>query len=398
MSIYPYISYFNELMNKSQSIHKIGILNVLAVVFCFSFCLSLFADEASDAIRELEELKKDRDRIRKEQNNVVKKERNTRAELEDIEKQLVAREREIRIYRQNLSTCEKDIKTLRDELKVLEGKYQKTKSLMVKRIRAMYKFGYEGGELSYLKLLLSADNIMEFTSRYKYMSAIIEGDRKLQKQLAAEKSEIESKKEQVEARKQRILYYKASAERIRKEILSRKGIRQSRLSELQKSKEHLTRTLRELEQSVAELENLMARLKHSSKEDIYEDIEDLGKSRGKLPWPVSGRIISNSAPSMQGVTIKARQGASIRCVAGGVVEYAQWFDGVGFGLMVIINHGNGYRTLYAHSSELLVKKGQKVRSGQVIAKVGDTGSLKGPMLYFEIWKGTEAMSTRRWLR
>ena len=101
---------------------------------------------------------------------------------------------------------------------------------------------------------------------------------------------------------------------------------------------------------------------------------------------------------MNGVTIQAKYGDNIRCVAGGTVEYAQWFDGVGFGQMVIVAHGNGYRTLYAHASELLVKKGQKVKAGDVIARVGDTGSLGGPVLYFELWKGTKAMPTTQWLR
>ena len=82
----------------------------------------------------------------------------------------------------------------------------------------------------------------------------------------------------------------------------------------------------------------------------------------------------------------------------GIVEYAKWFDGVGFGQMVIVDHGNSYRTLYAHASELLASKGQRVKAGQAIARVGDTGSLRGSMLYFELWKGTKAMPTRLWLR
>ena len=101
---------------------------------------------------------------------------------------------------------------------------------------------------------------------------------------------------------------------------------------------------------------------------------------------------------MKGVTIQARYGADIKCVANGIVEYSQWFDGVGFGQMVIVNHGNGYHTLYAHASELLVRKGQNVKAGQTIAKVGDTGSLKGAILYFQIWKGTKVMDTKGWLR
>ena len=204
--------------------------------------------------------------------------------------------------------------------------------------------------------------------------------------------------EQVEARRERILSYQAGARRTRDMIERKRQERQETLENLRRSKENLTKTLAELEMSVREKEDLIARLRDSSVTDVYEDITDLEKERGKLPWPVSGKIIRNSAPSMKGVTIEAKYGTNIRCIASGTVEYAQWFDGVGFGQMVIVNHGNGYRTLYAHASELLIETGERVRAGQAIARVGDTGSLSGPVLYFELWKGTEAMATRQWLR
>ena len=262
----------------------------------------------------------------------------------------------------------------------------------------MYKFGYQGGQLSYLKLLLDVENISDLNIKYKYMGAIASGDRKLLDKAQAEKAEIQQKKEQMEDRKKRILKYKAGAESTRKAILSKRLKRQNILDSLQKSEKDLNKTLAELERAVGEKENLIARLRNNSTAEYYAEIVDLEKQRGKLPWPVAGKIVKNSASSMQGVTIQAKYGTDIRCVAGGIVEYAQWFDGVGFGQMVIVDHGNGYRTLYAHASELLVKKRQRVKAGDVIARVGDTGSLKGPMLYFELWKGTKAMSTRRWLR
>ena len=100
---------------------------------------------------------------------------------------------------------------------------------------------------------------------------------------------------------------------------------------------------------------------------------------------------------MRGVTIGAKYGADIKCVDDGIVDYARWFDGVGYGNMIIVNHGNGYRTLYAHASKINVRESQKVSKGQKIGEVGDTGSINGTSLYFEIWKGTEALPTRRWL-
>jgi septal ring factor EnvC (AmiA/AmiB activator) len=182
------------------------------------------------------------------------------------------------------------------------------------------------------------------------------------------------------------------------------------LAKVQSSKKELTKAQAELESSINRLERLIAQLKSNQDKNDKNDnktAKNLNKQPyqgssgglgGSLPWPVSGDIVENAAPSMKGVTIKANKGTDIKCVDDGIVDYARWFDGVGYGQMVIINHGNGFRTLYAHASDILVKEGQKVIKGQTIAKVGDTGSLKGPELYFEVWKGSEAQPTRRWLK
>ena len=375
--------------------------NYIIVIFCLilsAVSSALAMDEADQQSQQLQKLKQSRDRVERERSDVLAKEKSILAELKDIGKQLATKEKELQIYELNLSRCKRDITRLDKSLNEAILRSKQTQKLMIKRLRAMYKFGYEGGQLSYLKLLLEADNISDLTSRYKYMSAIANGDRTLFQKVIAEKTEIDSQKKELEARRERILYYKAGAERIRKEILNKRQMRKDALTRMQESKEYLTKTLSELERSVEELENLITQLRNNSPEGIYEEITDLEEQHGRLPWPVSGKTVKNSAPSMKGVTIQARYGADIRCVANGIVEYARWFDGVGFGQMVILNHGNGYRTLYAHASELLVVEGQWVKSGQTIAKVGDTGSLKGPILYFEIWKGTKAMLTRQWLR
>ncbi len=373
----------------------------LSIILCLMFSAILLASAADDVDREsqrLHELKRSRDAVKRKKSGVLSEEKSVRAELEKIGKHLASKKRELRIYELNLARCERDIKQLEKALAEAERRSKQTQSMMVKRLRAMYKFGYAGGQLSYLKLLLGSDSVSDLMSKYKYMSAIASADMALLEKATAEKAEIDSKKKLVEARKKRILYYKAGAERIKKDVLSKSRTRKSTLARLQKSEKHLTRRLNELEESVDELEYLIVRLRNNSEKIPYEELINLEEKRGRLRWPVSGKIVKNSAPSMKGVTVQTKYGTDIRCVASGTVEYADWFDGVGFGQMVIIDHGSGYRTLYAHASELLVTKGQRVNNAQIIAKVGDTGSLRGSMLYFEIWKGTKAMSTRQWLR
>jgi murein hydrolase activator len=98
----------------------------------------------------------------------------------------------------------------------------------------------------------------------------------------------------------------------------------------------------------------------------------------------------------RGIEITAPQGRDIVAVAEGTAIYADWFKG--YGRLVILDHGSGYFTLYAHASDILIKTGDAVSGGQVIAKVGDSGSLEGPQLYFELRHKGKPQDPLTWLR
>jgi murein DD-endopeptidase MepM/ murein hydrolase activator NlpD len=97
-----------------------------------------------------------------------------------------------------------------------------------------------------------------------------------------------------------------------------------------------------------------------------------------------------------GIDIAAPAGAPIVAVAAGTIEFVDWLPG--YGRCVIVNHGGGFYTLYAHCSRTLVAKGAKVAAGQKVAEVGDTDSVKGTILHFEIRKGQDAMNPEEWLQ
>ena len=123
-------------------------------------------------------------------------------------------------------------------------------------------------------------------------------------------------------------------------------------------------------------------------------------------WPATGSVVGRFGPEIHpkwgtttmnnGIDIQAPMGAAVHAVARGRVEYTS-DDYAGYGEIVILNHGDGYYTLYAHLSDILVQQGASVESGQLIGKVGDTGSLKGPYLYFELRDGQKPLDPERWL-
>jgi septal ring factor EnvC (AmiA/AmiB activator) len=128
-------------------------------------------------------------------------------------------------------------------------------------------------------------------------------------------------------------------------------------------------------------------------------------SRGGLPWPLEGPVLTRFGMQRhpqfgtmvfrRGIEIEARDGQAVRAVEGGQVAYADWYKG--YGKLMILDHGNGFYTLYGNLSRLDLGKGERVVKGQVIGLTGETGGLKGSKLYFEIRRNGEAQDPIAWL-
>lgn len=127
--------------------------------------------------------------------------------------------------------------------------------------------------------------------------------------------------------------------------------------------------------------------------------------RGRLPWPVPGRVevtfgkkvdpASGMVMAQKGIDVRASFGHDVRSVFEGKVVYASWFDG--FGRLLVLEHPDGFYSLYAHLESFAADVGQRINTQQVIGTVGDSGSTKGPYLYFEIRKGKEPVDPLAWL-
>jgi septal ring factor EnvC (AmiA/AmiB activator) len=132
----------------------------------------------------------------------------------------------------------------------------------------------------------------------------------------------------------------------------------------------------------------------------------LGRARGQLPWPTEGRVVAGFGRETHprfgtetlrtGIDIEAPEGTPIRAVAGGTVAYRGWMKG--YGNLLVLDHGDGYYTLYAHASQILVDEGDQVKGGELIGRVGETGSVEGSRLHFEVRYQSRAEDPQLWLR
>jgi murein DD-endopeptidase MepM/ murein hydrolase activator NlpD len=176
--------------------------------------------------------------------------------------------------------------------------------------------------------------------------------------------------------------------------------------EYQKSIQTLAVSEKQVQGLVEALERQRARALAQGTSQEFPDV-GFGELRGRMPWPVLGKVKTRfgrhrhpeygTVTMNSGIDIEAKMGELVRSVARGRVEYVSWLDG--YGRTLILNHGGGYYTVYAHLSEVRVAETQTVVPGQVIGAVGDSGSLDGTKLHFEIRAGQKAGSVdpARWL-
>jgi septal ring factor EnvC (AmiA/AmiB activator) len=167
--------------------------------------------------------------------------------------------------------------------------------------------------------------------------------------------------------------------------------RQRELERLKRQQDGLERLVRELRRALERIEKFPT-----------DSRDAFARLRGKLVWPAAGRVVARfgqvraGGVKWDGMLLAGQQGAPVRAVYHGRVVYADWLPGLG--LLTIVDHGDGYLSLYGHNERLYKAVGERVTAGDAIAAVGDTGGRPRPELYFEIRKGGRPVDPRPWFR
>lgn len=301
------------------------------------------------------------------------------------------------------SKIDKSVKSLA-ELNVkktaMQAALAEERNTLAQQIRAAYKIGKN----DYLKLLLNQENpalVGRMLAYYDYFNeARILRINSVKKKLAG----IASLKQQIQSEKDSL--DKLHTQQIAKleEYTAHRQSRKKVIARLENFIDEQDRQLQTLQQNEQELANLVNRLKE--KESVvrnFEEITPFNQLKGKLIWPVKGDL-KNRFGSLRkggklrwhGVRIAAGSGDDVEAISPGKVIFADWFRNMG--LLIIIDHGNGFMSLYGHNERLLKKTGDWVSAREVIAKVGDTGGQQKPNLYFEIRKGGNPINPALWCK
>lgn len=338
--------------------------------------------------------------------DISKKESSVISHLNTLDRNLAEKEKELKSIKQKLAFVDRKVQKAGQDLGLLSHTIDSQEKLMLNRLVALYKFGDTGMP----QLLFSSGSYEDFLSTRRYLTSIMDQDRQLIEDYRQRRTIVGDHQKQLKEDEQELRNLKRKAEgkktEIQKDLLQKGRL----LDAVRQEKQVHLAAIRELEVASTQLQGLLNRLEKELKEKAKEKpsftpARGFGALRGKLPFPVKGRILStfgkNENPKFKtfavqkGIEIEASMGAGIRAVHEGRVLYSDWFKG--YGKILIIDHGEGYYTLSGHASTLLKEVGEDVRAGEIVALVGDTGSLKGPCLYFEIRQRGKPMDPLEWL-
>ncbi|NIF25539.1 murein hydrolase activator EnvC [Pantoea sp. Tr-811] len=417
-----------------------------------------FADERAQTQQQLDstrqdiaELKKTLGKLQEEKAGVQKDLKATETDIGNLEKQVEA-------LQQALKKTEGELERLDTEKKKLQSARVEQQRLIAIQARSAYQ---NNGREEYLKLLLNQQNPEKFArtlTYYDYLSkarldqlkafnetlrqlANVEQDiSRQQEQLLAQRADLDSRRQALDAergKRQQVLAKLNSDVKDHDQKLQAREQDQADLAKVLKTiEETLARQAREAEEArkkalLAQQEAekrrqqealAAARADKAEKEDaeppkkarttlgpmVSSDGASYGgafsAARGKLPWPVNGRLLarfgdargSDARAKWDGVMISASPGTQVHAVHGGRVVFADWLRGAG--LLVILDHGNGYLSLYGHNQSLLKSAGDIVKAGEAISTVGDSGGQDAAGLYFAIRQQGRPTDPAQWCR
>jgi len=312
-----------------------------------------------------------------------------------VERELAARNVELERGRADLAVIQDNIRTIRAGIDRQEEAMERT-------LVTLYKFG----RVDFFQFLLQARDIETYASESKHLSIVARGQDEAIARYQASLEELRAAQGALESKQKDLAEMARAAGLKRRELETEARKNATMVQEIRRNRGTYQQALKELAESAEELQKLMVKI-INQEWVLPASWVPLTERRGRLAWPLEGRIVTafgterhpdfNTVVMNKGVEIAPVQGRSlILAVHPGKVVYADYFQG--YGNLLIIDHGLTYYTLYGHCSEFLAAVGDMVRAGQPVAVVGDTGSLKGECLYFEIRYKTRALDPLQWLK
>jgi septal ring factor EnvC (AmiA/AmiB activator) len=348
------------------------------------------------------------DRIKTEKEKIEKigrKETDLLSRLNRIELKLQAARKKMTVLKSEIADLEHKIALTRETSLDLKKRIRANETHVADRLVAFYKLSWLGTA----QILASSRSISEFYQRKKALERILADDERIRRKMVRNQSELHQLLTRLESQQAALQQRKQSYAEQMRAMADEKLRRSQLLASIRDRKEFQASVIESLKHAADELDRkirVLQRAKPSGLSDAAVTLIPFSDFKGLLRKPVKGTIISlygayknrrfNVMNFRSGIDIKTDLGEPVRAVYHGEVLYSDWFKG--YGNMMIIDHGASYYTVYANIGEAFKAQGERVETDEVIATAGDSGSMAGAKLYFEIRHHGKPLNPIDWLQ
>jgi cell division transport system permease protein len=328
--------------------------------------------------------------------------------------QLKILDQEVALSGDLLRRLEAKQRRLEAQLDGIRAEHGRAREILVERkerlartLRAMYVHGSANAA----DVLLRTTSLRDALTRFKYLGLLARNNERLLLDIRQQEAYLARTSAQLTQNLAEVSATAVETQEERQRLDESRGLRRTTLRRVRQQLGAHQRMIADLAASEKQLQEVIATLEKRRSDLLGSEVPDFPEAgfralRGRMPWPAAGPVTTRFGRRLHpkygtvtfnsGIDIAASEGDPVRSVARGRVEYVAWRDG--YGRTVIVHHGAGFYTVYAHLGEVLVEEKQEVEQGGVLGRVGDTGSLDGPKLHFEIRSQAEAQDPLLWLR
>lgn len=354
--------------------------------------------EQEEARRQLEQLQRDISRINREIGRARSERDALQEQLRETELTLNRLQRQLTLNRSRIASSEQKLRDLEAEQTKLQALRDAQQARVTTELRTAWQVGSQGQ----LKVLLSQESPHTVARALAYYRYFFEARNRQIEAYRATLASLQLVVNEIAATVATIEHDTALLQQQEAEARQAQETRAQAVAALNASIASKADQLKKMEADRQRLEELLAAIEEAVEDlqvpDSYQAFTD---ARGSMPWPVAGSHSNRYGQSRnqgdlrwQGIVIPAKEGTTVKAIHNGRVVYADWFRG--YGLLLIVDHGEGFMSLYAHNQTLLREVGEWVTTGTAISTVGSSGGRTRAALYFEIRQGGKPVNPGVW--
>lgn len=384
----------------AASNNRLSRLRAMSTCLLLTSMLTLTSGAWADKQQEqkLDNLKRSISSLEKTLEDRGKERNSLQSELKKVELEASKINSNVRRLRGKINNLEVELKQLSTQERDLQLGIRGQSAAIVEQIAAAYKLGNQEP----VKLLLNQEDPQKIARVFKYYDYFLQARSEKIQRYKKDVDELAIVIADIESQKKRLSQSRAELENDKNKLARQASKRKKTLSNLQSSLRTDKKKLNKLKKERGKLEELLAAVERAAAELAPpSNYESFISRKGVLNWPLKGRVAHSFGSRRsgelrwEGWLIGAKAGDEVKAVHQGRVVFSNYLRG--FGLLVIVDHSDGYLTLYAHNQELLKDTGDWVQSNEILSRAGDTGGLDKPALYFEIRKDGNPADPKSWL-